>query len=49
MAENQTRKRIRVLDTNNGTEHINRDLQDYLKKCGTMYKGTVPTHQSRME
>jgi hypothetical protein len=37
MVENQADKRIKVLHTDNGTVQVNREFQDYLKKCGIVH------------
>jgi 5'-3' exoribonuclease 2 len=49
MVENQTGKRIEVLRTDDGTEYVNTDLQDYLKNVISCIKGQLPAHQRSME
>lgn len=40
--ERQTGKKLRTLRTDNGSEYLNRILQDELKKCGIEHQTTCP-------
>jgi len=48
-AENQTGKKIKFLQSDNGTEYMNNDFNDFLKNNGIGRRLTVThTHQNRM-
>lgn len=40
-AENQCGKKIKILRTDNGTEYVNKRMDDLLKKCGIQHQLTV--------
>lgn len=42
LVENQTGKRIKILRSDGGGEYINKDYDDYLKKCGIRHQSTNP-------
>ena len=42
LVEKQTGKHIKILRTDNGTEYVNKNFQDILKKHGIIHQTTVP-------
>lgn len=44
MFKNQKGKRIKFLQSDNGTEYVNGRFDDYLKRAGIVRKLTVPYH-----
>ena len=40
--ENQTKKKIKVLRTDNGGEFCGKEFEEFCKKCGISWKKTTP-------
>ena len=42
LLENQTKRRVQAIRTDNGREYVNRELTQYLKSRGILHQTTVP-------
>lgn len=42
MVETQTERKIKILRSDNGGEYVNKEMQDFLQKCGIVNQTTIP-------